>query len=722
MRMRSGRSLSTSLRTADPFREGLAEIGLRPGPHGGAAELLLPGGAEGRTTLGQYRLLGRLGAGGMSRVYKAEHLLMKRVVALKVLSPHLVQDPASQVRFRQEAQAAGRLCHPNIVTAHDAAEVDGVPFLVMEYVDGLDLDQLVGAQGPLPVALACECIRQAALGLQHAHERGFVHGDIKPSNLLLEHGGLSGPRVKLLDLGLARLAGVPLTDPDTPAESCFVGTPDYMAPEQSQNGHTADIRSDLYSLGCTFYYLLTGQVPYPGHTAAEKLLRHQLDPVPSPAERRPDIPPQVASVIACLMAKDPAGRFAFPADLAAVLQAWLFENRSPFFSPALPSPPVAVGIPSALDAGLEPEPVILPFPARDRVAQTKQKEIHPNQRSFGFKIAAAIVVGLLVAWVARRSARPATPPITWAEPGGFLTIANRPGRTYATLESALAAAHDGDTVVVHGSGLFFSRPLSLRSKALTLKAAPGSRPRIQLDATDREAPWRPLLFTDRSLVVEGLELRRGSPDRSPAVAETAHLLYSAPGRLRLVRCRLLAPHASALLVCRDTQRLEMLDCELVARTSACCVEVSPGVRPTVRLSGSTIQVKDPGGAALVVWAPEERQPASVRLHLEGNTFAAGRVAALAGLAEGVEVLARNNRFAFREAFLGYVGFPGEDGWRRATSWQGGQNVYQAAGDWLHVDGKPAGVRSLEDLHACWRTHEPGSREEPSVLARDASPR
>src|SRR5262249_4228321 len=177
--------------------------------------------------------------------------------------------------------------HPNIVTAHDAAQVGDTHFFVMEYVEGIDLGKLVKDTGPLPVAQACAYVRQVALGLQHAHEKGMVHRDIKPSNILLS---LQEGQVKILDMGLARMLAAPASD-DTGSltdEGAIVGTPDYESPEQARQSHQVDIRSDLYSLGCTFYFLLTGRPPFPGGTVGEKLVKHQLDEPPPVEQLNPE--------------------------------------------------------------------------------------------------------------------------------------------------------------------------------------------------------------------------------------------------------------------------------------------------------------------------------------------------------------------------------------------------------------------------------------------------
>src|SRR5262249_39480336 len=234
----------------------------------------------------RYRILEVLGAGGMGMVYKALHRLMERPVALKVIRRELIGDPAAVERFRREACGAASLAHANIVPAHDAEKAGDVHFLVMEYVEGTSLARLVAARGPLPVIQASDYARQACLGLQHAFERGMVHRDIKPQNLMLTPQG----RIKILDFGLARFArevapggearppprpSGPSPDPTALTQTGTVmGTPDYIAPEQVRDPHAADIRADIYSLGCTLYFLLSGRVPFPGPSALDKLMAH----------------------------------------------------------------------------------------------------------------------------------------------------------------------------------------------------------------------------------------------------------------------------------------------------------------------------------------------------------------------------------------------------------------------------------------------------------------
>jgi WD40 repeat protein/anti-sigma factor RsiW len=278
----------------------------------------------------RYRVGDWLGTGGMGTVYRAEHLIMERPVALKVIRRSLVAKPAAVERFRQEVKMAARLVHPNIVTAYDADQAGDTHFLVMELVTGISLDKLVQKQGPLSAAEACHYIRQAALGLQHAGERGMVHRDIKPQNLVRTTEGL----IKILDFGLAHLGQAnewtsTLSSGDTPvAETVTVdgevmGTPDYIAPEQVSSPHTADIRADIYSLGCTFYFLLTGQAPFHEGTALQKLHAHAIQKPTSLTELRRDLPPKLVRMIQRMMAKDRAQRYQMPADVVRALVPFL---------------------------------------------------------------------------------------------------------------------------------------------------------------------------------------------------------------------------------------------------------------------------------------------------------------------------------------------------------------------------------------------------------------
>jgi eukaryotic-like serine/threonine-protein kinase len=330
------------------------------------ANQILTGKAQ-ALVVGPYRLLERLGEGGMGQVFKARHRSLGRVVALKVLRPDRVNNAVAVQRFYREVEVAARLSHLNIVRAYDAGEADGAHFFAMQYVPGKDLSRLVKERGPLPVARACDSIWQAAHGLQHIHEHGLVHRDIKPSNLMvtetaetLPADDTPGPAtmtapgtVKILDLGLTRLGEDPGGEarPALTRLGVVMGTVDYMSPEQGRDSRDVDIRSDIYSLGCTFYWALTGQPPFPGGEALEKLLKHQLEE-PEPVERlRPDVPPGVSAVLRRMMARRPEDRYQTPAEVAEALEPFCQAE-----------PPVAVGPQPVPVAPVVPVPVTPALP------------------------------------------------------------------------------------------------------------------------------------------------------------------------------------------------------------------------------------------------------------------------------------------------------------------------------------------------------------------------
>jgi serine/threonine protein kinase len=366
---------------------------------------------------GPYVLLECLGEGGMGQVYKARHRALGRIVAIKIIRKEALANPNAIPRFQREVQASAKLTHPNVVRAFDAAQAGGTYYLAMEFIEGVDLAQLIKQSGPLAVPQACDYVRQAALGLQHAHEMGFIHRDIKPANLILTRKAqsrragsstllrlppssalLARPEfacpwgvIKILDFGLARLQApdprrqqVALTH-----QGAVMGTPDFLAPEQAWDSHTIDIRADLYSLGCTFYFLLSGRVPFSGGSLPEKLVKHQKaepDPVgkarheqltaggTGPSLPRRDataVPPEVAAVVHRLMAKKRADRFQTPEDLAerlAELQARQFEPTAVIVVPVVK--PLAQA--AELDRALETTMV---------VAKTEDADSHATTQS-----------------------------------------------------------------------------------------------------------------------------------------------------------------------------------------------------------------------------------------------------------------------------------------------------------------------------------------------------
>lgn len=295
--------------------------------------------------LGQYLCLNKIGEGGMGNVFKALQRRFQRIVALKVLRRECVEQGKALLRFQREIRAVGQMRHPNIVRAHDADEAGGLHYIAMEYIEGIDLARMVKRQGPLAIEPALDFVRQIALALQHAHDAGLIHRDVKPANILVAketgatrkaHQRYRWGMVKLLDLGLARRSDP--KEASLTAHGTVMGTPDFIAPEQALNPHTCDGRADLYSLGCTLYYLLTGRIPFPQGGVTEKLLHHQMheaEPIAQVRRQRLmqesaktgkrideefyDVPANVDAVVRKLMAKRPEDRFQSGAEVARMI-------------------------------------------------------------------------------------------------------------------------------------------------------------------------------------------------------------------------------------------------------------------------------------------------------------------------------------------------------------------------------------------------------------------
>lgn len=293
--------------------------------------------------LGKYKLLNMIGAGGMSTVYLAEHVMMRRRVAVKVLTEGQV-DRTTLERFRRECRAVASLDHRNIVRAHDFDSDGKFHYLVMEYVKGATLEALIDREGPLHFKLAADYMRQASEGLAHAHAHGMIHRDIKPSNLLLSQQGT----VKILDLGVAKIGHLEHTRLTVDSNQNLLGTVDFLAPEQALSCHEVDPRADLYSMGCTLFYLLTGNPPFANGSQAQKLLSHQIHPIPDLRKKRPGIPETLALICEKLLSKRPEDRHATAADLNEALSDFIED----YAEESIPAPQVA----PASDAPIKKDP------------------------------------------------------------------------------------------------------------------------------------------------------------------------------------------------------------------------------------------------------------------------------------------------------------------------------------------------------------------------------
>jgi serine/threonine protein kinase len=341
----------------------------------------------------RYEVLQLLGQGGMGTVYKARHKKMDRLVALKVINARLLDNPKAIERFQREAQAAAKLDHPNIVRAYDADEAGDTHFLVMEFVEGIDLAQYVEEMGPLPVTLACHFICQAAQALQHAHERGMVHRDIKPHNLMLVRPRVQpgAGLVKVMDFGMARLTMEGASDSGLTGDNVLMGTLDYVAPEQAEDAHRADIRADIYSLGCTLAHLLAGRSLLAGGSVATKVAAHLSGKLPL-GELPATVPAELRMVLAKMTAREPAQRYQTHDEVATVLTPFVKKTR-----------------------GMKPEPVAKSdertmnkaAPAAPPDRETKQRRRWPVPVWVGAAIAALLlVVGVIIVMLASRGSQP----------------------------------------------------------------------------------------------------------------------------------------------------------------------------------------------------------------------------------------------------------------------------------------------------------------------------
>jgi serine/threonine-protein kinase len=278
--------------------------------------------------LGQYVLKEKLGAGGMGEVYRAEHVLLRRPCALKLIRPERAGDPKNLRRFEREVQITATLTHPNTVQIYDYGHaVDGTFYYVMEYLPGTTLEELVKREGPLPPARAIHLLRQICGALQEAHARGLIHRDVKPGNVMVcERGGI--PDVaKLLDFGLVLAQGVGQDGDRLTQEGAIAGTPAYVSPEQASGREDLDARSDIYSVGCLAYFLLTGQPPFAGRPAVRMLAAHMYEPPAPPTTHRPDVPVDLEGVVLRCLAKDPTERYPTAQNLESALAGCLLVGR-----------------------------------------------------------------------------------------------------------------------------------------------------------------------------------------------------------------------------------------------------------------------------------------------------------------------------------------------------------------------------------------------------------
>jgi serine/threonine protein kinase/WD40 repeat protein len=434
--------------------------------------------------LGAYKLVKKLGQGGMGMVFLAEHQRMKRLVALKVLPPTVTRNHTAVQRFQREVQAMARLSHPNIVTAHDADEARGLHFLVMEYVDGQDLSDLVKKRGPLSVEQAVDYIVQGARGLEYAHKRGLVHRDIKPSNLLVDTEG----HVKVLDLGLARFSDQADSEGmDLTGTGVVAGTVDYMSPEQATNTKTADARADIYSLGCTLWFLLTGKSVYGGDTVVSRLMAHQTQPIPPLRTLNSGIPEELDRVYQKMVAKQKEQRYQTVTEVLSDLVKFAPSSggvATPKFAPDSPRPELSeqtIAGPLSSVVGLG-----------STVGQVASGKGAPPRVGSLVKIAAAAAFAMALlfgVWIILKDKDGKEIARIPVEQGKPVTVQATPGTT-VTVENTAERVGTAATPPASGGRLTSSatKPLPAVAEDVSLPPSGNTPPKITLDL----APPAPL--------------------------------------------------------------------------------------------------------------------------------------------------------------------------------------------------------------------------------------
>lgn len=487
---------------------------------------------EGRS-LGPYRLLEFVGGGGMGAVFRALDSTLDRIVAVKVLSHRQSSDEEMLKRFRNEAQSAARLDHENIGRVYAVGSDGGWHYIVFEYIDGTNLRDVITQGGPFDLGRTIDVTIQLADALEHASQRDVVHRDIKPSNIIITPAG----RARIVDMGLARLHQV-AGDNDLTASGMTLGTFDYISPEQARDPRDADVRSDLYSLGCTVHFMLTGRPPFADGTMVQKLLQHQQDEPPAIESLRPDLPRGFGEILRRLMRKDPADRYQRPADLITDLLSFADDNGIDLVSP---------------------RPIVIPPAA-------PQEPVHRGKNWLVAQLPwllPAVAFGLLVAglWMWPRWDRSepveeiAPRAATRADADGTAPwrVVDAPAAAMerGSLTEAVHAAADGDVIELAYSGMHDEPPLMVESKRISIRAAEGFRPGVRFTAglpvpeasaegrAGFPAPQRQAacLIDAGSLRIEGIFVQSAAAPRGDGVATTLFAIRG-PARLECIDTRL----------------------------------------------------------------------------------------------------------------------------------------------------------------------------------------
>lgn len=501
--------------------------------------------------LGHFELLEYAGGGGMGAVFRARDTMLNRIVALKVLARDQANDEETLRRFQNEAQSAARLDHDNIARVYYVGEDGGLNYIVFEFIEGENIRELVERRGPLPLSEAVSYTLQIADALAHASSRNVVHRDIKPSNILITDQG----RAKLVDMGLARLHQLSREEDDLTASGVTLGTFDYISPEQARDPRGADVRSDIYSLGCTLFYMLTGRPPFPEGTVLQKLLQHNSDAPPDPRQFNPDLAPQISDIVRKMLAKDPRRRYQTPSELISdlltladdtdgaalvarglivappahtevshlarhlpwtvpvglllavvvVLQispAWRRDGNLPPLSPPaasqvvadVPSPPSPPVLPADNQA------VIQPTASTQETVPSAPPPLPSVTAAQGAVVPADVdsIPPAAPAGAPTAAADPAVPPTPAAESTlpvrrGLLWVTDNPTgpHQYTSLRAACSEAKSGDVIELRFNGPRLTRPIALNNVKLTIRPAEGYQPVLLFEPDDFDPAWSP---------------------------------------------------------------------------------------------------------------------------------------------------------------------------------------------------------------------------------------
>jgi serine/threonine protein kinase len=426
-------------------------------------------------SLGPYRLDQFVGGGGMGAVFRALDTTLDRVVAVKVLSRQQSNDEEMLKRFRNEAQSAARLDHENIGRVHAVGSDDGWHYIVFEFIEGTNLRDVVVQEGPFDLARTIDVTIQVAEALEHASERDVVHRDIKPSNIIITPAG----RARVVDMGLARLHHM-AGDQDLTVSGMTLGTFDYISPEQARDPRSADVRSDLYSLGCTVFFMLVGRPPFANGTMVQKLLQHQQDSPPAIESLRPDVPKRFGAILGQLMEKDPKDRYQRPAELIADLVAIAEDLGIELSTPRPTATP-------ATEPAPRPVPVHLPWllPLLGLLAVVGSLWLRAAGNARQTVNGAARLSGSAASTAPDASdGATASPAGTTTEPRVWRVVdVPTVDDDCGTVGEAVRQASDGDVIEVACAEPRDDGPFTIEGKQLTIRAAPGIEPILRFSET-----------------------------------------------------------------------------------------------------------------------------------------------------------------------------------------------------------------------------------------------